>query len=175
MKKLILKEEKVASFIHFIRGQQVILDFDLALLYGVETRVLKQAVKRNLIRFPADFMFVLKNKEVKLLVSQFVIPSKGKFGGAMPMAFSEQGVAMLSGVLHSPKAIEVNIAIMRTFVQIRKFLSLHEEFEKEFYEMQKKYDYQFALVFEAIKMLTTEKKKRRKRIGFNIHHNDGKK
>ena len=98
MKKLILREEKIASFIHFVRGRQVILDFELALLYGVETRALKQAVKRNLLRFPADFMFVLTDKEARSLVSQFVIPSKGKFGGALPMAFSEQGVAMLSGV-----------------------------------------------------------------------------
>lgn len=175
MKKLILKEEKIASYIHFIRGRQVILDFDLALFYGVETRALKQAVKRNLLRFPDDFMFVLKDKEVTLMVSQFVIPSKGKFGGALPMAFTEQGVAMLSGVLNSTRAVQVNIAIMRTFVQIRKFFSVHEEFEKEFYAMQEKYDNQFELVFEAIKMLTTEKYKPRKRIGFTIHRNDKKK
>ena len=96
-----------------LRGQNIILDFDLAALYGVETRALKQAVRRNLDRFPADFMFELTASESKTPVSQTVIPTRGKFGGAAPMAFTEQGVAMLSSVLHNRRAVRVNIAIMR--------------------------------------------------------------
>ena len=168
MKKLVLKEEKIATVIHFIRGEKVILDYDLAMLYGVETRALKQAVKRNHKRFPLDFMFILTDKEIEFMVSQFVIPSKSKLGGAPPMAFTEQGVAMISGILNSQRAVQVNIMIMRTFVQIRKFFSVHSDLEKQFYAMQKKYDHQFQLVFEAIKMLTVEKRKPRKRIGFKI-------
>src|SRR5437016_9231496 len=98
------------------------LDFDLAELYGVETRALKQAVRRNLDRFPADFMFILSTGEIKNLVSQTVIPGRGKLGGATPMAFTEQGVAMLSSVLRSPRAVQVNIAIMRAFVRLREML-----------------------------------------------------
>ena len=107
---------QVERRIFLVRGQKVILDFDLAELYGVETRALKQAVRRNLDRFPADFMFELSVAEIKNLVSQTVIPTRGKLGGATPMAFTEQGVAMLSSVLRSTRAVEVNIAIMRTFV-----------------------------------------------------------
>ena len=107
-----------------IRGHRIILDLHLAELYNVETRALKQAVKRNLERFPSDFMFELSPEEVNNMVSQNVIPSKQNFGGALPFAFTEQGVAMLSSVLRSPKAIEVNIAIMRAFVSLRQ-LSLN--------------------------------------------------
>lgn len=114
MSKLIpIKEENIASHIYLIRGEKVILDYDLAMLYGVETRVLKQAVKRNVKRFPDDFMFVLTLDEVNSLVSQNAIPSKSYFGGALPMAFTEQGVTMLSIVLRSKRAVQVNIAIPR--------------------------------------------------------------
>src|SRR5438477_2059324 len=105
-----------------IRGQNVMLDFDLAELYGVETRTLKQAVRRNLDRFPMDFMFELSAAEIKKLVSQTVIPTVGRLGGATPMAFTEEGVAMLSSVLRSPRAMQVNIAIMRAFVRLREML-----------------------------------------------------
>jgi hypothetical protein len=115
----------IAPRIHWIRNQKVILDRDLASLYGIENRVLKQAVRRNVRRFPDDFMFQLAAGEVDALVSQTVIPHKRVFGGSNPMAFTEQGVAMLSSVLRSNQAIEVNIAIMRTFVQLRQ-LTLHE-------------------------------------------------
>jgi hypothetical protein len=107
---------QVERRIYLIRGQKVMLDFELAELYRVETRALKQAVRRNADRFPGDFMFKLNANEMGSLVSQNVIPSRGKFGGARPMAFTEQGVAMLSSVLRSPRAVQVNIAIMRTFV-----------------------------------------------------------
>lgn len=114
--------EDINSKIYTIRGVQVMLDRDLAQLYQVENRVLKQAVKRNINRFPSDFMFVLNEKEIDLMVSQFVIPSKKHLGGAKPYAFTEQGVASLSSILNSQIAIEMNIAILRAFVKMRKFL-----------------------------------------------------
>src|ERR1035437_4426499 len=115
--------ERIATVIHLFRGQKVMLDRDLAALYGVETKVLKRAVRRNIKRFPADFMFVLGSKEVANLRSQFGASSS--WGGMryLPMAFTEQGVAMLSSVLNSQQAIDVNIAIMRAFVRLRKFLA----------------------------------------------------
>ena len=118
-----LREESLRGLIHTLRAEQVMLDRDLATLYQVETRALKQAVKRNIRRFPDDFMFVLDESEVDMLVSQSVIPTKGVLGGAMPFAFTEQGVAALSSVLTSERAIEVNIAIMRAFVSMRRLLA----------------------------------------------------
>lgn len=117
------REETLQGLIHTLRGVQVMLDRDLANLYQVETRALKQAVKRNIKRFPDDFMFVLEDSEVERLVSQTVIPSKGVFGGASPFAFTEHGVAALSSVLTSDRAIEVNIAIMRAFITMRRLLA----------------------------------------------------
>ena len=167
MSKLIpIKEENIASHIYLIRGEKVMLDYDLALLYDVETRALKQAVKRNIKRFPDDFMFVLADSEVNNLVSQNVIPSKSYLGGALPMAFTEQGVAMLSGILNSKRAIEVNIAIMRTFVQIRKWMNAHKELAKKIEELEKKYDKNFKIVFEAIKQLLEPPVKPKEKIGF---------
>lgn len=122
-----------------IRGHKVLLDFDLAELYNTETRTLKQAVRRNLNRFPEDFMFELTEEEVKDLVSQSVIPSKSKLGGAIPFAFSEQGVAMLSSVLNNEKAIEINIAIMRSFVSLRKFALTYEELTKRVTEIEQQF------------------------------------
>ncbi len=122
-----------------IRDHKVLLDFDLAELYNTETRTLKQAVRRNLNRFPEDFMFELTEEEVKDLVSQSVIPSKSKLGGAIPFAFSEQGVAMLSSVLNNEKAIEINIAIMRSFVSLRKFALTYEELTKRVTEIEQQF------------------------------------
>ena len=122
-----------------IRGYKVLLDFDLAELYNTETRTLKQAVRRNLNRFPEDFMFELTEEEVKDLVSQSVIPSKSKLGGAIPFAFSEQGVAMLSSVLNNERAIEINIAIMRSFVSLRKFALTYEELTKRVTEIEQQF------------------------------------
>ena len=131
--------EIIHNKIHVIRDQKVMLDFDLAALYEIETRVLKQAVKRNLNRFPEDFMFELTADEIEKMVSQFVIPSKSKLGGSKPFAFKEQGVAMLSSVLNSKKAIEVNIAIMRTFVVLRNSILSLEEISKRITEVEKKF------------------------------------
>lgn len=149
----LIKTENIASAIHWFRGEKVILDRDLALLYGIETRALKQAVRRNLERFPDDFMFQLTEKEVETMVSQNVIPGKGSFGGALPMVFTEQGVAMLSSVLRSPQAVQVNIAIIRTFVQLRGIMDSNQELAEKINALEERYDEQFTLVFEAIKSL----------------------
>ncbi len=148
-----------------IRGQKVILDRDLAKLYGVETRTLKQAVRRNIRRFPKDFMFSITNQEVKDLTSQLVISS---WGGTRhkPMAFTELGVAMLSSVLKSEQAIEVNIQIMRAFTQLRHMIASHEELKMKLVEMEAKYDEQFQIVFQALRQLIEEDEKPKQKIGF---------
>ena len=158
-----LIQEKIA----IIRGERVMLDYDLADLYGVETKQLKRAVRRNIERFPADFMFELTRMEFDDLRSQFGTSS---WGGTryMPMAFTEQGVAMLSSVLNSRRAIEVNILIMRAFVKIRQMAASHKDLLKKINEMEKKYDHQFQLVFEAIKALMKEEEKPKHKIGFKI-------
>src|SRR5207247_2546051 len=139
--------------IYLIRGARVMLDFHLAELYAVETRALKQAVRRNLDRFPDDFRFDLTAEEIDLLVSQNVIPGRGKLGGAVPMAFTEQGVAMLSSVLRSPRAIQVNIAIMRAFVRLREMLLTNADLARKLADLERKYDSQFKAVFDAIRQL----------------------
>src|SRR6266516_4925266 len=158
---------QVERRIFLIRGQNVMLDFDLAQLYGVETRALKQAVRRNLDRFPADFMFELTVAEIKNLVSQTVIPTRGKLGGATPMAFTEQGVAMLSSVLRSSRAVQVNIAIMRTFVRLREMLLADGELARKLSDLEKKYDTQFKVVFDAIRELMTPPETPKRQIGFH--------
>lgn len=169
---LVLKEENIASLIFLIRGEKVMLDSDLAQLYGVETKALKRAVKRNLDRFPEDFMFELNLEEFKNLRSQFGASSlrsqfaSSSWGGARyaPMAFTEQGLAMLSGVLKSKRAVEVNIAIMQTFVQVRKLLQGNKELTQKIKELEKlmgdrftDHDKKFQMIFEAIKQLIQQK------------------
>ena len=139
----------IKNKIHEIRGHKVMLDFDLAELYKTETRVLKQAIRRNLSRFPSDFMFTLTETDVNQLVSQSVIPSKSYLGGALPFAFTEQGVAMLSSVLNSDKAIEINIAIMRTFVTIRQFSLSYAELKTRIEEIEN----QFPDIYKALNYL----------------------
>ena len=158
--------------IHEFRGQTVILDFDLALLYKVETRVLNQAVKRNSQRFPEDFMFQLTLEEFEYMSSQFVMrfPSK-RPKTALPFAFTEQGIAMLSVILNSDIAINVNIAIMRTFVMVRKFAIEHKEFNSKLLEIESKYDKQFSDIYEALNFLIKRDEsqtvqKVRKQIGY---------
>ncbi len=134
MNELIINEQTIQNKIHTVRGMQVMLDRDLAELYGVETRALKQAVKRNIERFPDDFMLEATDEDIDFMVSQSVIPSKKHLGGAKPFMFTEQGVANLASVLTSPIAIEMNIKIMRAFVAIRKLfmqnISMFERFER---------------------------------------------
>jgi hypothetical protein len=163
---------EVERRILLLRGRNVILDFDLAELYRVETRALKQAVRRNLDRFPADFMFELTAGETKTLVSQTVIPTRGKFGGAVPMAFTEQGVAMLSSVLRSRRAVQVNIAIMRAFVRLREMLMSNADLARKLLALEGKYDAQFKIVFDAIRELMEEPPPpARKQIGFHVPEN----
>ncbi len=145
------------------------VDVDLATLYGIETRVLKQAVRRNIHRFPKDFMMVLTDEEVRAVVSQNVIPSKSFFGGALPFAFIEQGVAMLSSVLNSEQAIQVNIAIMRTFVQTRKMIASNRELWTRMEKIEEKYDEKFRIVFKVIRLLISRKKLPHRRIGYKSY------
>jgi len=167
MSKLpIFKEANLASLIYFIRGEKVMLDTDLAKLYTVETRVLKQAVRRNLNRFPKDFMFELTGEEIDNMVSQGVIPSKQIFGGSKPFAFTEQGIAMLSSVLNSRIAIQVNIAILRTFVKLRQLLIGHKDLAEKIERMEQKYDEQFRIIFTALQQMLQEESKPRPKIGF---------
>ena len=154
-----------------VRGCRVMLDFHLAELYQVETRALKQAVKRNIGRFPSDFMFVLSKEEANLLLSigvSNVIPSDYNFGATLPMAFTEQGVAMLSSVLRSQTAIEVNISIMRAFVLMRQMVAGYEELLKRIEELEASTDAQFNDIYQALTQLLSQsqEQKQRRRIGF---------
>jgi hypothetical protein len=145
--------EVVERRIVLIRGHKVMLSTHLAELYEVEPRILVQSVKRNIDRFPDDFMFQLTAAEFENLKSQFVISSWGGLRRATPYAFTEQGVAMLSSVLKSPRAVQVNIAIMRAFVRLRQLLATHRDLAEKLAEMEKKYDKQFKIVFEIIRQL----------------------
>ena len=167
--KTLVPIEKIASKIYLIRNMKVMLDRDLAELYDVETKILKRAVRRNIDRFPDDFMFELSKKEMEDWRCQFGTSNGEKMGLRYKlMAFTEQGVAMLSGVLRSKRAIQVNIQIMRAFTQLRKMLSTHKELKRKIESMEKKYDQQFQVVFEAIKQLLSEEDKPRKQIGYTV-------
>jgi hypothetical protein len=160
--------ERIEKSILFIRGEKVLLDADLAELYGVETKVLTRAVRRNLDRFPADFMFRLSGEEFQDLRRHFGTSSQ--WGGRRypPYAFTEQGVAMLSSVLHSSRAVRVNVEIMRTFVRLRRMIASHVELSRKLAALEQKYDAQFRVVFDAIRELMEppEPAVKRRRIGF---------
>jgi phage regulator Rha-like protein len=158
--------ERIERRILQVRRQKVMLDADLAELYGVETKVLNQSVRRNLYRFPADFMFQLTKQEFRDLRFQFGTSSRWGGRRYIPMAFTEQGVAMLSSVLHSERAVQVNIAIMRAFVKLREILSSHRDLASRLNKMEKKYDARFKVVFDAIRELMRPPEKTRGRIGF---------
>lgn len=172
-KKKLIPDETVIRKICLFRGEKVLIDRDLAELYGVETRVLNQAVKRNIKRFPKDFMFQLNSREFKILKSQFVTSS---WGGQrkLPFAFTEQGVAMLSGIIQSAKAIEMNIAIMRAFVEMRKLALSNKKVAAEIKKLIDKvgeHDVQLASIYDTIedlldKKVTEQKWEDRIRIGF---------
>lgn len=166
---------QIQQKIYRIRGEQVMLDFDLAEMFEAETRALKQAVRRNIERFPRDFMFSLTKQEMQDLVSQSVIPDARKFGGAHPFAFTEHGVTMLANILRSDRAVKMSIAIVRAFIAMRKWALNYKELADKIAEMEKKYDKQFADIYEALRYLMAEKQaqqqaeeawKSRKRIGF---------
>jgi len=165
---IIKPTESIERVIWEIRGQRVILSPMLAELYGVLPKVLMQSVKRNMTRFPADFMFQLTRDEFDILKSQFV--TSREWGGLrkLPYAFTEQGVAMLSSALNSERAIEVNIAIMRTFVQMREMMQGHKDLTKRLDAVEQKYDAQFRVVFDAIKKMMAPPAKGDKKMGFEV-------
>ena len=170
--------QMIQNQIFEVRGCRVMLDYHLAELYQVETRALKQAVKRNIERFPGDFMFVLTQEEANLLlsigVSQNVIPPDYNFGVAMPMAFTEQGVAMLSSVLRSKVAIEVNISIMRAFVLMRQMAIGYEELSRRIEELEVSTDAQFNELYQALTQLLSQSKQQKERrpVGFVTYNRD---
>lgn len=169
MNKTLITTDFIAGKIYFLRGEKVLLDSDLGMLYGVQTKALKQAVRRNRERFPPDFMFELSVAEWRALRSQFVTleNGRGKYSKYLPFAFTEQGVAMLSGLLHSPKAVETNIAIMRTFVALRKWMQSNKQLAAKIAQLEKKYDQRFKIVFDTIQQLIRQEKESRP-IGFEI-------
>ncbi|MFH1183019.1 MAG: ORF6N domain-containing protein [Candidatus Moraniibacteriota bacterium] len=163
--KSLIPSERIISRIFYLRDRRVILDSDIAKLYGVKTKALNQAVKRNIERFPEDFMFILTGKEMKILRSQFVT---SRWGGRryQAYAFTEQGVAMLSSILRSKTAIAVNVQIIRSFVWLRNFMRSNDEIKRKIWLLEKKYDQQFRIVFKAIRHLIQEEEKPKKIIGF---------
>ena len=165
--KSLIPVERIEKLIYLIRDHRVMIDSDLAELYGVTTGALNQALKRNIDRFPEDFAFQLSSEEFAALISQFVISKTGRGGRRkLPWAFTEQGVAMLSSVLRSKRAVQVNIQIMRAFVRMRQLLSSHKELMEKVQAMEKKYDKQFKTVFQAIYQLMKEEEKPQRKIGF---------
>ena len=170
MKKEIIPVQQVAQAIRFVRGERILLDFDPAQLYGVTTGNLNKAVRRNRKRFPTDFMFQLTAEETKSLIFQFGI-SKGRGGRHFPYAFTEQGVAMLSSVLNSKRAVKVNIAIMRAFVKLRQILETNPDLARKFSELERrvgKHDAEITAIIEAIRQLMAPPEKPRREIGFHV-------
>ena len=167
MSDTVIPVERIERAIYLIRGHKVMLDRDLAVLYGVETRVLNQAVTRNIRRFPSDFMFELTREEIRN-ISQNVICLETMKHARGVRAFTEQGVAMLSTVLRSDRAIDVNIAIMRTFVKLRQMLDSHAKLAKKLAGLGSKYDEQFRVVFEVLNELMAAPEPKRKPIGFSV-------
>lgn len=171
-----ITEQEVATKIYFIRNQKIMLDSDLAELYGVQTKVLNQAVKRNLHRFPEDFMFQLTEKEYLInLKSQFVtsstITGKVKWGGnrKLPYAFTEHGTVMLASVLNSERAVAVSLQVVRIFIKLRQILETNKELAQKIEQLEDKYDHQFKIVFDAIKqLLIQEENVKTEPIGFKL-------
>jgi len=171
-------EERIENRIFIIRGQKVMLDFDLATLYQVDTRDLKRAVRRNIKRFPADFMFVLTRSEYNSLRCQIGTLEKGKHAKYLPYAFTEPGIAMLSSVLHSERAVQVNIVIMRTFIRLRHILFTHKALARKIAELEKKYskhEGDISVVFKVLKrlmiLLPADPEKPKNKIGFLADRN----
>ena len=166
--KPLIPQEVIESKILLVRGKKIILDKDLAKLYKVPTGRLNEQVKRNKERFPEDFMFQLTKEEFENWRSQIAISNSKKMGlRRKPYAFTEQGVAMLSSVLNSKVAIQVNIQIMRTFIRLKEIIMSHKDLQRKIENMEKKYDQQFSVVFDAIKQLLIPPEKPKKKIGFH--------
>jgi len=170
-KQIVLSGPLIEKRILLIRGQKVMLDEDLADLYGVETKALKRAVRRNRSRFPDDFMFVLTLGEYSSLRYQIGTMKRGQHSKYLPYAFTEEGVAMLSGVLHSKQAVKVKIAIMRAFVRFREIFAAHKELARKLEDLERKYqghDKEIHAVFDAIRHLTGPEQSTKRRIGFDV-------
>lgn len=170
-KSSLIPQERIERKILFIRGQRVMLDADLAVLFGMSTKALKQAVKRNLERFPSDFMFELTEEEKSEVVTNCDHLENLKFSAYLPFAFTEHGALMLANVLNSPKAVQVSVQIVRTFVHLRELLATHKDLAAKLKEIEKKYDKQFKVVFEAIRQLLStseEETKPKLPIGFRV-------
>lgn len=162
-----IPSERIISRIFLIRGKKVMLDRDLAELYEVETRTLNQAVRRNMARFPSDFMFQLNKQEFAIWKSQIVTSTRDKKGlRKKPLVFTEQGVAMLSSVLNSDRAIQVNIQVIRTFTKLRELLATNKQLREKIERMEKKYDAKLRQVFEVLKRLLIQESKPKGKIGF---------
>ncbi len=169
MKEVITKTEIINRSILYIRGQKVMLDTDLAEIYGVETKRLNEQVKRNINRFPADFMFQISDSEREEVVAICDHLEKIKYRKSNPYAFTEHGAIMLASVLNTPIAIQTSVLIVRAFVKIRQIISSDKELERKLYDLEYKYDKQFKVVFDAIKQLINQNsttQKQRKRIGY---------
>jgi len=164
----LLPSELIERRILVIRGQRVMLDVHLAELYQVETKALKRGVRRNRERFPIDFMFELTAEEHTALRYHFGTLKRGEHSKYPPYVFTEQGIAMLSTVLHSSRAIRVNIEIMRAFVRLREILATHKDLARKLEDLEKKYDSQFKIVFDAIRQLMLPSEKPKRRIGFDV-------
>lgn len=171
--KSLIPAERIEKSILLIRGHKVMLDSDLAELYGVTTARLNEQVRRNKERFPKDFGFQLTQKEFEVLMSQFATSKSGRGGRRkIPWVFAEHGILMLSSVLRSKRAIQVNIQIMRTFVRMRQLLASQKGLMEKILAMEKKYDRQFKIVFQAIAQLMQEEEKPKKQIGFKTDKKD---
>jgi hypothetical protein len=164
----LVSAERIENLILLLRGYKVILDSDLAQLYELEVKQLKRQVRRNRDRFPADFMFELSKQEYKSLRRQFGTLKRGEHSKYLPYAFTEQGVAMLSSVLNSKRAVQVNIGIMRAFVQLRQLLASNRQLARKLNALEKKYDAQFKIVFDTIRQLMTPPEPNKRKIGFIV-------
>jgi hypothetical protein len=163
--------QQVTDHIHIVRGQKIILDFDLAALYGVPTKRLNEQVRRNLDRFPSDFMFQVTENELEILRSQFATSS---WGGRRrpPYAFTEHGALMAANVLNSQTAIKVSLEVIRAFIQLRQILVVHRDLEKKLNDLEKKYDAKFKVVFDTVKQLMIPPEIKRRRIGIHNSENE---
>lgn len=165
---MLVPMERIEKSILLIRGQKVMLDSDLAELYGVQTKVLNQAVKRNLNRFPGDFMFQLTSTEKDEVVTNCDHLQNLKFSSVCPNAFTEHGAIMVATVLNTPRSVEVSLAVVRTFIKLREMVASHRDLAEKLGALEKKYDKQFAIVFEAIRQLMVEPEKPTRKIGYKI-------
>ena len=173
-KEITIPQEIIRQKIYLIRGEKVMFDRDLAELYGVETKALTRAVRRNKYRFPSDFMFQLSKEEAKILRYHFGTLEMGKYSKYSPLVFTEQGVAMLSSVLNSRRAVRVNIQIIRTFTMLRKILATHKELKEKIDAMESRYDKRFRVIFDTLRLLIKEDKKPKNPLGFRDRHPDVK-